>query len=91
MARTSSEAETAAGGERMAVRTELFCHFCGHGVGEVLVPTSRRPTNAELKLAYQAQHPQTGPLWFGEEPRCPRCKGQLFLDQVETTRLRRTA
>lgn len=75
----------------MAVKTELFCHFCGHGAGEVYVPTNGRPTNAQLKSAYEAQHPAAGPLWFGEQPRCSRCGGQLFLDAVESTRLKRAS
>lgn len=75
----------------MAVRTELFCHFCGHGVGEVFVATSGRPSNAELRRAYEAQHPGAGPAWLGDQPRCPRCRGQLFLDAVETTKFRRAS
>ncbi len=75
----------------MAVRTELFCHFCGHGVGEVFVPTRGRPSNAELRLAYEGQHPAAGPLWLGDEPRCPRCRGQLFLDAIEPAKLGRAS
>lgn len=75
----------------MAVRTELFCHFCGHGAGEVFVPTKGRPSNPQLKRAYEAQHPDAGPLWLGDRPRCPRCRGQLFLDQVESTNVRRAS
>lgn len=72
----------------MAVRAELYCYFCGHGLGEVFVPGRGRPTNVQLKDAYTAQHPQGGPVWSGESPRCPRCRAQLFLEHVERTRLR---
>lgn len=72
----------------MAVRAELYCYFCGHGLGEVFVPGKGRPNNAQLKEAYTSQHPQGGPVWKDESPRCPRCGAQLFLEHVERTRLR---
>ncbi len=73
----------------MAVRTELYCTFCGHSAGDVAVATTRRPTNRELRAAYEAQRPSAGPLWIGDQPRCPRCKGQLFLEGFERSALRR--
>ena len=75
----------------MAIRTELYCHFCGHGTGEVYVLGSGRPTNEDLREAYQAQRPGGGPRWVGDGPRCPRCGGQLFLGSVERARLPRAS
>ena len=70
---------------------ELFCTFCGHGVGEVTVPSRGHPSNAELRAAYEEQRPVGGPLWIDDQPRCPRCRGQLFLDSWERSPLRRAS
>ena len=75
----------------MAVRIELYCTFCGHGVGEVVVPTRGRPTKEQLRAAFETQHPSAGPLWVGGQPRCPRCRGQLFLEGLQRTALRRAS
>ncbi len=75
----------------MAVRIELYCAFCGHGVGEVVVATSGRPTGRQLRTAFETQHPSGGPLWIGDQPRCPRCRGQLFLEGLERATLRRAS
>ncbi len=75
----------------MAIRTELYCTFCGHSAGEVYVRGSARPTNADLREAYAAQQPNGGPLWAGDQPRCPRCRGQLFVGSVERARLPRAS
>ena len=75
----------------MAVRIELYCTFCGHGVGEVVVPTRGRPTNPELREAFAEQHPGGGPLWVEGQPRCPRCRGQLFVEGLERSTLRRAS
>jgi hypothetical protein len=72
----------------LAVRAELHCYFCGHSLGEVLVASRGRPTNAQLREAYGAQRPEAGPLWAGDKPRCPRCRAQLFLEHFEPARLR---
>lgn len=75
----------------MAVRTELYCTFCGHSVGEVVVAVRGRPSNTQLRAAYEAQHPSAGPLWIGDQPRCPRCRGQLFVEVFERAPLRRAS
>jgi hypothetical protein len=69
----------------MALRAELYCYFCGHGLGEVLVPTSaRRPTVQQLRAAYERTAGQEQPNWDEtEQPLCPRCGGQLFLERFE--------
>jgi hypothetical protein len=69
----------------MALRAELYCYFCGHGLGEVLVPTSaRRPTVEQLRAAYDNVHGREVPVWNdGDQPLCPRCGGQLFLERFE--------
>src|SRR5437879_3848815 len=69
----------------MALRAELYCYFCGHGLGEVLVPTSaRRPTVEQLRTAYENVRGREAPVWNeGDQPLCPRCGGQLFLERFE--------
>jgi hypothetical protein len=75
----------------MAVRVELSCMSCGHSTNEVIVPGSGRPSFRELRLAYEAKGDIGGPLWVGDQPRCPRCKGQLFMEGIERTALRRAS
>ncbi|HEX9269933.1 MAG TPA: hypothetical protein VF998_08830 [Candidatus Limnocylindria bacterium] len=67
----------------MPLRAELYCYFCGHGCGEVLVPTrARRPSPEQLRAAYSAATGPGAPVWDnGEQPLCPRCGGQLFLER----------
>ena len=69
----------------MALRAELYCYFCGHGLGEVVVPTAaRRPTVEQLRAAYASVRGRETPLWSGsDQPLCPRCGGQLFLERFE--------
>ena len=70
----------------MAVRAELYCYFCGHGLGEVLIPTAAgaRPTVEQLRTAYANVPRRETPVFDGDEqPRCPRCGGQLFLERFE--------
>ena len=68
----------------MAVRAELYCYFCGHGLGEVLVPTkARRPTPEQLRVAYEAAGHEAPGWSAAEQPLCPRCGGQLFLERFE--------
>ncbi len=69
----------------MTLRAELYCYFCGHGCGEVLVATNaRRPTAEQLKVAYSRVGEPLAPLWEdGGQPICPRCGGQLFLERFE--------
>jgi hypothetical protein len=68
----------------VAVRAELYCYFCGHGLGEVVVPTrARRPSLEQLRTAY-ATGGREAPVWDGsDQPLCPRCGGQLFLERFE--------
>lgn len=75
----------------MAMRIELYCTFCGHGVGEVVVPGSGRPSPRELREAFETQRPAGGPVWIGDQPRCPRCRGQLFVEGLVKTALRRAS
>jgi hypothetical protein len=74
----------------MSVRAELYCYFCGHGLGEVVVPTAvRRPTVEQLRAAYQAPG-REAPSWSdADQPLCPRCGGQLFLERFEHEVVRR--
>lgn len=74
----------------MAFRAELYCYFCGHGCGEVLIPTAaRRPTAEQLQVAYDTVPEGLAPVWDGAQPRCPRCGGQLFLERFEHEVVRR--
>lgn len=74
----------------MAFRAELYCYFCGHGCGEVLIAGHvRRPSPDQLRLAYDSVAPDIAPVWDGGQPRCPRCGGQLFLERFEHEVVRR--
>jgi hypothetical protein len=62
-------------------RAELTCLYCGHSLGDVLVPRGRRPTNADLRAAYSAAPDATRPAWDAHgAPRCPRCAARLFIE-----------
>ncbi len=75
----------------MAFRAELYCYFCGHGCGEVLIPGAmRRPAPEQLRAAYSTTPEDVAPLWSdSDQPRCPRCGGQLFLERFEHEIVRR--
>lgn len=74
----------------MAFRAELYCYFCGHGCGEVLIPGAlRRPSPEQLHAAYATTPEDAAPVWDGAQPRCPRCGGQLFLERFEHEVVRR--
>ncbi|MBI2773409.1 MAG: hypothetical protein HYX56_02815 [Chloroflexi bacterium] len=74
----------------MAYRAELYCYFCGHGCGEVLVPGAmRRPSPEQLQTAYASTAEDVSPQWDGTQPHCPRCGGQLFLERFEHEVVRR--
>lgn len=78
----------------MFLRAELYCYFCGHGLGEVIVPSkARRPTIEQLRAAYSATSRPGGeqPVWdeAAGQPLCPRCGGQLFLERHEHEVVRR--
>ena len=74
----------------MAFRAELYCYFCGHGCGEVLIPgAARRPSPDQLEAAYSTAPQDAAPVWDGTQPRCPRCGGQLFLERFEHEVVRR--
>lgn len=75
----------------MAFRAELYCYFCGHGCGEVLIPgVQRRPSPEQLRVAYGTTPEDAAPVWAdGGQPRCPRCGGQLFLERFEHEVVRR--
>jgi len=72
----------------MATRIELGCTFCGHSAGEVLVRGPGRPSFRELRSAYEAQRPSGAPLWVGDQARCPRCRGPLFVEGLGRASLR---
>ncbi len=74
----------------MAFRAELYCYFCGHSCGEVLIPSgARRPSAEQLRSAYETVPQDVAPVWESTQPRCPRCGGQLFLERFEHEVVRR--
>ncbi|MBM4420251.1 MAG: hypothetical protein FJ034_01410 [Chloroflexi bacterium] len=77
----------------MFLRAELYCYFCGHGYGEVLIPArGRRPSVEQLRAAYEQLGREERPVWDdaeGGQPLCPRCNGQLFLEKHEHEVVRR--
>ncbi len=75
----------------MPLRAELYCYFCGHGCGDVLVPTrARKPTPEQLRAAYATVAEPIAPVWDeAGQPNCPRCGGQLFLEKYGHEAVRR--
>jgi hypothetical protein len=73
------------------LRAELYCYFCGHGAGEVLIrTTSRRPSPDQVRAAYATVSGDRVPVWgAGEQPVCPRCGGQMFLEKYGNEVVRR--
>src|SRR3990172_8294128 len=56
----------------MASRAELYCYFCGHGCGEVLIPGAlRRPSPEQLNAAYATAPEDAAPVWDRGHPPCP--------------------
>ena len=53
---------------------------------------SRRPTPEQLRAAYAHLTGPAAPVWdAGEQPLCPRCGGQLFLERYAHEVVRRRA
>lgn len=72
------------------LRAELYCYFCGHGSGEVLIATAlRRPSADQVRTAYAHLAAEQAPAWSGEQPLCPRCGGQMFLEKYGNEVVRR--
>ncbi len=68
----------------LIVRVELTCFYCGHSYGEFKVRTSGRPTYADLRGAIEQAATANPPSWDGRgEPRCPRCRGKLFVEESD--------
>lgn len=66
------------------LRVELGCLWCGHSIGGVTVTTTGRPTNREIRAAIARADLATPPTWDAHgAPRCPRCRGTLFIEQAE--------
>lgn len=75
----------------MPLRIELYCFFCGHGCGDVLVAArGRTPTPEQLRAAYLTVSESIAPAWDDSgHPACPRCGGQLFLERYGREAARR--
>jgi hypothetical protein len=63
------------------IRVELNCMYCGHSCGDARVRVSGRPTYRDLRAAFAERPAGTAPEWDAHgTPRCPRCRGKLFID-----------
>ena len=69
---------------RTYVRVELSCFYCGHSYGDVRVPVPDRPTYRDIKGALEATPGAPEIEWDAHSaPRCPRCRGKLFIEESE--------
>lgn len=67
----------------MKVRAELHCYHCGYLAARVEGETGQKLSEARLVS------PQIGPgvrLAKGRPPRCGRCGGPLYIDELEVVR-----
>lgn len=68
----------------LVIRVELTCFYCGHGFGEFKVRCSGRPTYRDLRSAVEQAAVANPPAWDDHgEPRCPRCRGKLFIEESD--------
>jgi anaerobic selenocysteine-containing dehydrogenase len=69
---------------RLVLKVELTCLYCGHSCGEVKVRTSGRPTYRDIRQAFADAPTASVPDWDAHgAPRCPRCRGKLFIEESE--------
>ena len=69
---------------RTYVRVELSCFYCGHSCGDVRVPVSERPSYRDIKDALEGMPGAPEIEWDAHgAPRCPRCRGKLFIEESE--------
>lgn len=65
-------------------RLELTCLYCGHSCGDVRVRSAGRPTYRDIRTAMLATPTASPPMWDAHgAPRCPRCRGKLFIEERE--------
>ncbi len=68
----------------LVIRVELTCFYCGHSFGEFKVRTVGRPTFRDLRAAVERAAVANPPAWDQHgEPRCPRCRGKLFVEESD--------
>ncbi len=68
----------------LVVRVELTCFYCGHSVGDIRVPTSGRATYRDIRDALETMPAAPTIEWDAHgSPRCPRCRGKLFIEESE--------
>lgn len=66
------------------IRVELTCFYCGHGSGEVRVAVGERPSYRDVRIALEATPDAPAIEWDAHgAPRCPRCRGKLFLQESD--------
>jgi hypothetical protein len=69
---------------RLVLKIELNCFYCGHSCAEVKVRTSGRPSYREIRAAYAEAPAPSAPDWDAHgAPRCPRCRGKLFIEESD--------
>ena len=69
---------------RTVLKVELNCLYCGHGCGEVKVRSTGRATYREIRAAYAEAPSASAPDWDAHgAPRCPRCRGKLFIEESD--------
>lgn len=70
------------GAPEIVFRIELTCFYCGHSCGELKVRTAGRPTYGAIRAAYGENGSASAPDWDAHgQPRCPRCRGKLFVEE----------
>lgn len=68
----------------MLIKADLKCYYCGHVAGQIQGDTSTPAKSATFVAAAGEM-----PIRRGGQIRCGRCKGPLYMDDIETIRPRR--
>ena len=69
---------------RTYIRVELSCFYCGHSCGDIRVPVSDRPSYRDIKATLETMPDAPELEWDAHgAPRCPRCRGKLFIEESE--------
>jgi hypothetical protein len=68
----------------MQIKADLKCYYCGYVTGHLEGDTSR-----PLQVAAFIPAPGSTPVKRGEQIRCARCYGPVYMDDIETIRPRR--
>jgi hypothetical protein len=67
----------------MQIRADVKCYFCGHVSGQI----EGDPDRAEALWHYRTTTGAVASVRHGAKRiRCDRCRGPVFLDEIETVR-----